>query len=378
MTLHLTLASAPASAAPGDNGAGPAAAQSTVDAAGAEVARVEGLLAAAELELQRLTVTAEAAGEASRVAAEELTAAQTAAAGTAAELATAQAATVATRDDVAELGRESYMGADALGGAVTLLGARSPEDLLERAAMLHLVGDDQAQRLEALRNAEAQVQRADQAARDALAARDVAAQAADRAAVDAQAQLAQAQVAYDSTETEKVALEAQLRAAQVQLLTVRGNADADAMVQKRQQAVAAASAAGTESLAAGRVTSCFGSRWGTNHNGVDIAAPIGTPIYAPDAGVVLQAGPANGFGLAVYIQHADGTISLYGHINQAFVSAGQRVAAGEQIAEVGNRGQSTGPHVHVEVHTGGLYVNRTDPAPWLAARGISLGGACSG
>ena len=64
--------------------------------------------------------------------------------------------------------------------------------------------------------------------------------------------------------------------------------------------------AGAAALVSGRVTSCYGSRWGTNHNGIDIAAPIGTTISAPESGVVLQAGPANGFGLAVYILGDDG------------------------------------------------------------------------
>jgi len=113
------------------------------------------------------------------------------------------------------------------------------------------------------------------------------------------------------------------------------------------------------------------------HYGVDIAAPIGTPIYAPEGGVVLQAGPASGFGLAVYLQHGDGSITLYGHISSYSVAAGQQVTAGQQIAAVGNTGQSTGAHLHFEVHQGGLYQNRTNPVPWLTQRGIPLGGSCS-
>ena len=72
---------------------------------------------------------------------------------------------------------------------------------------------------------------------------------------------------------------------------------------------------------------------------------------------------ATGFGLAVYILGNDGAVTVYGHVNRYFVSAGERVSVGEQIAEVGNRGQSTGPHLHVEVETpGGATVN---PRPWL-------------
>jgi murein DD-endopeptidase MepM/ murein hydrolase activator NlpD len=94
--------------------------------------------------------------------------------------------------------------------------------------------------------------------------------------------------------------------------------------------------------------------------------------------VVLQAGPASGFGLAVLVQHGDGTITLYGHVNRFFVTGGQLVQAGQQIAEVGNRGQSTGPHLHFEVHTGGaMYSNQVNPVPWLNARGVRVGG-CGG
>ena len=71
------------------------------------------------------------------------------------------------------------------------------------------------------------------------------------------------------------------------------------------------------------------------------------------------------------IRQDDGTIGVYGHIDEALVSAGQRVAAGDLIATVGNRGQSTGPHLHYEVwQADGA---KSDPTTWLAARGVSVG-----
>ncbi len=121
----------------------------------------------------------------------------------------------------------------------------------------------------------------------------------------------------------------------------------------------------------GVLTSCFCSRWGTFHYGIDIAAPIGTPVYSPLAGRVSRAGPATGFGQAVYITHDNGDVTVYGHVSRIYVSAGQRVYAGQNIAAVGNEGQSTGPHLHFEVHTNGnLYGNAIDPIPWLANLGI--------
>ncbi|MEV0461641.1 peptidoglycan DD-metalloendopeptidase family protein [Nocardia tengchongensis] len=127
----------------------------------------------------------------------------------------------------------------------------------------------------------------------------------------------------------------------------------------------------TKFTAAGTFTSGFGIRWGVAHQGVDIAAPIGTPIYAVADGTVLEAGPASGFGMWVRLLHDDGTVTIYGHIDTATVSQGQRVLAGDQIATVGNRGFSTGPHCHFEVWLNG--VDKIDPLPWLASRGISLG-----
>jgi murein DD-endopeptidase MepM/ murein hydrolase activator NlpD len=122
----------------------------------------------------------------------------------------------------------------------------------------------------------------------------------------------------------------------------------------------------------GRLTSCFCARWGTFHYGIDLAAPMDTPEYAAEDGVVLRAGPATGFGLAVYILHADGFVTVYGHMDVIKVAVGQFVQAGQTIALEGARGQATGPHLHFEVHQGGEYGKPIDPIPWLHARGVAI------
>jgi murein DD-endopeptidase MepM/ murein hydrolase activator NlpD len=121
----------------------------------------------------------------------------------------------------------------------------------------------------------------------------------------------------------------------------------------------------------GIFTSGYGYRWGALHGGVDIANAIGTPIYAVSDGVVIEVGPTAGYGALVKLRHFDGTVTLYGHINSWNVSVGERVFAGDQIATIGNRGNSTGPHLHLEVLVNGT--DRIDPVPWLAKRGISVG-----
>jgi murein DD-endopeptidase MepM/ murein hydrolase activator NlpD len=121
----------------------------------------------------------------------------------------------------------------------------------------------------------------------------------------------------------------------------------------------------------GIFTSNFGYRWGVLHAGIDLANSIGTPILAVSDGVVVDAGPTAGYGMWVKLLHADGTVTLYGHVNTTLVSVGQRVMAGDQIATMGNRGNSTGPHLHFEVLQGGS--ERIDPVPWLAKRGLFVG-----
>ncbi|MDN5748876.1 MAG: M23 family metallopeptidase [Pseudonocardia sp.] len=119
----------------------------------------------------------------------------------------------------------------------------------------------------------------------------------------------------------------------------------------------------------GRFTSGFGARWGKSHNGIDIAGPIGTPIYAVTDGVVEESGPASGFGMWVVLRHPDGLKTVYGHVNRSYVAEGDIVEAGQQIAEIGNRGFSTGPHLHFEVYD--TADNPINPRPWLQEHGIN-------
>jgi murein DD-endopeptidase MepM/ murein hydrolase activator NlpD len=108
------------------------------------------------------------------------------------------------------------------------------------------------------------------------------------------------------------------------------------------------------------------------HWGIDLAAPMLTPEYAVEDGVVLRAGPASGYGQAVYILGVSGDVTVYGHMEKIEVEAGDVVEAGEEIALLGSRGQSTGPHLHFEVHSGGMNGKRVDPVKWLRAQGADI------
>ena len=104
----------------------------------------------------------------------------------------------------------------------------------------------------------------------------------------------------------------------------------------------------------GILTSGYGWRWGRMHRGIDIAAPIGTPIFAAAPGVVTYAGwNSGGYGNLVEIEHPDGSLTLYAHNSRVLVNKGQKVAQGHQIAEMGSTGRSTGPHLHFEIHPSG-------------------------
>ncbi|WP_448615328.1 M23 family metallopeptidase [Modestobacter sp. URMC 112] len=371
-------------------------------AAEAEVGRIAALVADAESRLEQAQVLAEAAGTAYLAAEEERQLADAAAAAAAEELRLAVEAVTASHARIRDFSRDSYMNGGELTSELALLDADGPAELVRKAAMLEYVA---AHQLDVLGQLEAAQQRQAEAEATARATRDEKAAAEERAAAARQAadaQLAAQQVAVAQVAEQKAAYDQQLQDAQVRLLELQGarNAYEQWLAQKRAEEAAAAErqrradaeaaaaagravAGGGGSVAAssagyvrptsGTITSCFGARWGVTHFGVDIAAPIGTPVYAATSGVVARAGAATGFGLAVYVRGDDGAITVYGHVNEYYVSPGERVSAGEQIAEVGNRGQSTGPHLHFEVHPGGqMYSGQVNPVPWLRSRGVPM------
>lgn len=117
-------------------------------------------------------------------------------------------------------------------------------------------------------------------------------------------------------------------------------------------------------LAAGYTfTSGYSWRWGRLHAGVDYAVPIGTPVYAATNGVIDYIGyDGDGYGKFMDIKSPEGVITRYAHLDQIKTSEGQQVIVGQQIADSGNTGSSTGPHLHFEIRIGGQPL---DPLAYL-------------
>jgi murein DD-endopeptidase MepM/ murein hydrolase activator NlpD len=102
-----------------------------------------------------------------------------------------------------------------------------------------------------------------------------------------------------------------------------------------------------------RLSSAFGTREGRPHEGIDLAAPMGTPIRAALAGQVLYAGnQVRGYGNMVVVQHPGDLVTVYAHASVLLVRTGQRVQEGQEVARVGQSGRATGPHLHFEVRRG--------------------------
>lgn len=120
-------------------------------------------------------------------------------------------------------------------------------------------------------------------------------------------------------------------------------------------------------LPSGRVSSNYGGRTmggrAENHSGLDLAAPTGTPIYATGPGIVTKSGWGTGYGQYVEINHGNGYLTRYAHASRLIAKVGDRVQAGEHIANVGCTGRCTGPHLHYEVVKDG---QRKNPSTYLA------------
>jgi murein DD-endopeptidase MepM/ murein hydrolase activator NlpD len=123
----------------------------------------------------------------------------------------------------------------------------------------------------------------------------------------------------------------------------------------------------------GRISGVFGTRRFFNeqerqpHSGVDIAAPQGTPVLAPADGVVVATGDYFFNGRTVFLDHGQGLISMYNHLNRIAVEPGTKVARGEIIGEVGMSGRVTGPHLHWSVSLNNV---RVDPLLFVAEESI--------
>jgi murein DD-endopeptidase MepM/ murein hydrolase activator NlpD len=110
----------------------------------------------------------------------------------------------------------------------------------------------------------------------------------------------------------------------------------------------------------GMITSRFGWRSRGWHSGIDVAAPVGTTIFAADPGTVICADEESGYGLVIRVDHGDGLVTVYAHCAEFFVEVGDAVDRNTAIAAIGMTGTTTGPHVHFEVLVDGQAVNPLD------------------
>lgn len=350
----------------------------------AKAMRLSRLIVDTEEELARLELEAEAAADIYRQAEAELVVADARAEEARQSAAQAEDDLRRAQDDLGIFARNTYISGSRLSADFLLLDSSSPADLIERAGLLESVANSRTEALDRVLVTQARSDTADDVANQALDTK-VDAEAEARAALDmSTALLDEQQATLTTLLEEKAGYDAEFYAALVELLGAEGAAAAfeqyekDLLTRSAAEAAARAAAYGGGPVMSGewalpldgRFTSCYCQRWGTMHWGIDIAAPMYTPLYSAGDGIVIQAGPATGFGQAVYIQHSNGDVTVYGHMEVIEVVTGQRVAAGQEIALVGSQGFSTGPHLHFEVHVGGVGGTRVDPVIWLANRGI--------
>ncbi|WP_018131116.1 murein hydrolase activator EnvC family protein [Effusibacillus pohliae] len=247
-------------------------------------------------------------------------------------------------------------------------------DFIDRISTLSLVVNQDKRLVESIKREKQKLDdiqadlKREQAAREVRQNALLAAKAEqDKAKAEQQSLLAQVQQDRKMTEEQARKEAAEMQAIEAQLV---------AAIRAQQQATG-----GKQIVASGSgwlwpvpsshvISSGYGPRWGSFHKGIDIPGPIGTPIVAVDNGIVRFAGTASGFGHWVVIEHANGVMSVYGHMygNGILVSPGQEVKRGQQIALIGNDGESTGPHLHFGVATGisGSSMNYVNPMGYVS------------
>lgn len=196
-----------------------------------------------------------------------------------------------------------------------------------------------------------------QAAADELAA---ATQAADEALVEYEEAAIEANEAYLAMEEEAT----DLTQADAE------HQEASAVAEAEQEAVASQRQAPVEGVDVGTHYGAHGSMWSTGtHTGIDYPAPTGTEVTAAASGTVVEVSSGGAYGNRVVIEHDDGYYTTYNHLSSISVSVGEEVTVGDKVGEVGSTGNSSGPHLHFEVSTGGIgFEGGTfiDPSAWLA------------
>ena len=268
-----------------------------------------------------------------------------------------------------------------LGYASVLLASRSFSDFVERWEDLRLLIAANQRAVRARKAAEAKVSgaQADLVATQVALQTQAQEQQQAQNQLDALAQERRNLVAVADEQRRNVASQV----AQIEDLSATEEAQLEALIVERQREIEAereaarraAGIVGPESApgqlawpVSGTITSPFGMRpnpFGGGlefHQGLDIAAPMGTTVTAAASGTIISAGWYGGYGNYILIDHGGGMSTGYGHLSQIFVSNGQQVQKGQAIGAVGSTGMSTGPHLHFEVRIGG---KPTDPAAYL-------------
>jgi murein DD-endopeptidase MepM/ murein hydrolase activator NlpD len=258
------------------------------------------------------------------------------------------------------------------------LGARSIDDLLDQVRYVNLIGQQDRAIATEVAAAKAAMRASREKTRDVrktvLSAQRVIAARAEQVR-ETRSALVGARDMLNATKSQKaVALselsaEARAEAEEIDGLRATSAALAERIraAQASSSVVASSSSASPSSAGliwpvSGSLTSSFGWRWGRMHEGIDIAAPSGTGIYASASGTVIACGWMGGYGNLVVIDHGGGLATAYGHQSSIAVGCGQSVSRGQLIGYVGSTGNSTGPHVHFEVRVGGGAV---DPLGYL-------------